>query len=135
MLPLRKQAAAHSDEVFIGSAAGLGGIRAGTGEGGELNGPVPVFPVSVKFFSGWALVGWPLTILTESAQMPEGHKIGDENIFCHSYASVQSPDLALAAPFFSSYEMRTLCVEVWKLAVWKKGVKGKPPQICPRNSQ
>ena len=44
--------------------------------------------------------------------MPTRDKIRDETIFCGSQASVHAPDLALAMLLFSSYEWRTISVEV-----------------------
>src|SRR5215472_12767315 len=44
--------------------------------------------------------------VAESEHMPTGSKICDENIFCNSQASVQSPNLAFAMPLTSANESR-----------------------------
>jgi hypothetical protein len=73
--------------------------------------------------------------VAESAQMPEGNKIGDENTFCDSPASVQTSNLAFTMPLLSSYERRATPAEVQNWARWNKDVNGELPQVLFRNSE
>ena len=65
--------------------------------------------------------------------MPKRDKIGDENIFCKSQASVQAPNLAFTLLLLSTYERQTISVKMQKLIFQKKGVNGELPYVCFRD--
>jgi len=44
--------------------------------------------------------------------MPKRDKIGDANIICESYTSVQTLDLAFTLVLLSTYERQTISVKV-----------------------
>jgi len=54
--------------------------------------------------------------------MPIRQKVWDEKVFRDSQASIETPNLAFAMPFLSSYESRTMSGEVWSLTMQKKDI-------------
>jgi hypothetical protein len=66
--------------------------------------------------------------------MTKRDKIGDENIFCESQASIQTPNLAFTLLLPSTYERQAISVKVSNLTQ-KKGVNGELPDVCLRDSE
>jgi hypothetical protein len=66
--------------------------------------------------------------------MPKRDKIGDENIFCESQASIQTPNLTFTLLLLSAYERQTISAKVSNLTL-EKGVNGELRYVCLRDSE
>jgi hypothetical protein len=73
--------------------------------------------------------------VVESAYMPEGNKIWNENTFCESQAAVQTPDLACTVPLPSTYEEGSPFVKAQFGTMQEKNIDGEVSHVLFRDSE
>jgi hypothetical protein len=67
--------------------------------------------------------------------MPMRDKMGDEKIFGHPQASVQTLNVALTVPLRLSYERVTIAVKIRHLTNGDERVNVEHPHVCFRHSE